>query len=133
MSGTSVKARIFIAAAEGIIKATDCTLLICIFDQHLILNVAVPGRIEQHISSALPCLKCCNAELPLEGGPYVLCKRVKYYTVHVSPACNALEIRNGIMFDFYPGLPQLAFISNTLNVVNLHFLTTRLFPELRYT
>ena len=62
----------------------------------------------------------------------MLCKHVKYYTVHVSPACNALEIRNGIMFDFYPGLPPLAFISNTLNVVHLHFLTTRLSPELQY-
>ena len=41
------------------------------------------------------------------------------YTVRMSPALNgssalqrfecgnAIEIRNGIMFDFYPGLPQL--------------------------
>jgi len=75
----------------------------------------------------------------------VLSKRVKYYTVHVSPACNgstalqcfehgnALEIRNGIMFDLYPGLPQITCISNILNVVNLHFLTAHLFPELQYT
>ena len=41
------------------------------------------------------------------------------YTAHMNPALNgssalerfecsnAIEIRNGIMFDFYPGLPQI--------------------------
>ena len=45
------------------------------------------------------------------------------YTAHMSPALNgssvlqhfersnAIEIRNGIMFDFYPGLPNIAISS----------------------
>ena len=45
------------------------------------------------------------------------------YTAHMSPALNgssalqhfersnAIEIRNGIMFDFYPGLPHIAISS----------------------
>ena len=58
------------------------------------------------------------------------------YTEHMSPALNgssvlecfersnAIEMRNGIMFDFYPGLPHIiklrACCSTSLHVTNMY-------------
>ena len=66
--------------------------------------------------------KRSTAELPLKAGLIALCEHGKYswvYPVRMSPAFNgisvlerlkcgnAIEICNGIMFDFYPELPQI--------------------------
>ena len=60
-------------------------------------------------------------------GSYALCKLMNtwhVYTAHMGPTSNgssalqhfvhgnALEIRNGIMFDFYPGLPHTHFLAS---------------------
>ena len=71
-------------------------------------------------------LKHCTAELPLRAGLIALCKLMNtyhVYTAYMSPPAlngssspqrfehgNAIEIRNGKMFDFYLGLPYLYHI-----------------------
>ena len=64
-------------------------------------------------------------ELPLRAGSYTLSKLINtchIYTAHMSPVLNgsfalqrfersnAIKICNGIMFDFYPGLPHVSLI-----------------------
>ena len=69
------------------------------------------------------CVRSALAQNFCQGqGSYILCKRGKYswvYPAHTSPAVNgsstlerfersnAIEIRNGIIFNFYPGLPHM--------------------------
>ena len=81
--------------------------------------MAVLGRIEHYSVAyliALLCLKRSSAELLLRAGLNAPCK---FYPAHMSPALNrsstlerfersnASEIHNGIMFNFYPGLPHI--------------------------
>ena len=73
------------------------------------------------ISIPSPCLKCCIAELPLRMG--LIRKLTRYsriYKAHMSPLFNgglaiwhfkcskAIKICDGILFDFYTGLPHNA-------------------------
>jgi len=87
------------------------------------IRVAVPGRNRTLICCVLRSHYCVRSTVTqyfrYGWGSYVLCKVMN--TWHVYTACmgptpngssalqrgNALEIRNGIMFDFYPGLPHV--------------------------
>ena len=76
----------------------------------------------------------CSAELP--RGSYALGKLINtchVYTARMSPALNgssalqrfersnAIEIRNGIMFDFYPGLPHMLLHIMYCSVETCHY------------
>ena len=94
--------------------------------------VAVPGRnrtLFRCVFWSHCCVRSAVAQnFRLGQGSYALCKRGKYWWVYparMSPALNessmlqcfecsnASEIRNGIMCDFYPGLPYMAFQNQT--------------------
>ena len=80
-------------------------------------------EIPLHNSTALPRSKHCSAKLPLRAGLICAAKMHEYlislYVARMSPAIkgssvlhcfecsNTVEIHNGIMFDFYPGLPHM--------------------------
>ena len=101
----------------------SASMLKLCWEGNVTLYVAVPGRNRPLcILSMVLRLKHCNRELMLGVGLNTLCKRASYswvYTVRMSPTrngstalqcfeCgNALEIHNGIMFDFYLGLPHI--------------------------
>ena len=90
------------------------TVFCCVFRSHY------------HVGSAL-------AQNLHEGqGSYALCKRGKYpwvYPAHMNPALNGssvlecfehgnvMEICNGIMFDFYPGLPHIYCMNSLFGIL----------------
>ena len=76
-------------------------------------------HIPLRISIALPLLKSCNILFPLQVGLICAVNNLHIYTACTSPTpngssalqcfehSNAIEICNGIMFDFYPALPHI--------------------------
>ena len=99
----------------------DDTALVCV---HIHACVAVPGRNRTLFCCVLRlhCFVRSALAFPLRRGSYALGKLINtchVYTASMSPALNrssalqhfersnAIEIRNGIMFDFYPGLPHV--------------------------
>ena len=103
--------------------------------------VAVPGRNR----TLFRCVLRLHYRVPravmqyfhCKWGSYVLCKLMNtwhIYPVHMGPTpnrssalqrfecVNALEIRNGIMFNFYPGLPHIYTIRSCLLVIGAYAL-----------
>ena len=99
-----------------------------IMNVHKVQYVAVPSRnrtfFSLHISIALLHLEVLQHGTSIKGGAhtYVLGKLMNtyhIYTAHMSPTLNgsfalecfergnAIKIRNGMMFNFYPGLPHM--------------------------
>ena len=102
---------------------------VCVLIWKFNAYVAVPGRnqtlfrcllrLHYRVPSAVMQYFCCR------WGSYTLCKLMNtwhIYPAHMGPTpngssalqrferCNALEIRNGIIFDFYLGLPHILLL-----------------------
>ena len=105
--------------------------------------VAVPGRnrtLFRCIFRAYYCVQSAVKQNFHYGrGSYALCKLMNnwhVYTVHMGPTPNrssvlqgfergnALEIHNGIMFDFYPGLPHMCVHGFWMSGVNQKIVIT---------
>ena len=104
------------------IKGRACTHSVDLLDIHA--SVAVPGRKQTLFRSVLRSHYCVWSSISVMGGTHTCCvyKLMNTWLIYIawmSPTlngssalqcferCNTIKICNGIMFNFYPGLPHL--------------------------